>query len=325
MKVEALDSLEITVVLEDCGGYGVSLISQHGVAFLVRAQRGSTCKRILFDVAQNSEHLLYNLKRMEIPLSDIDMIVLSHGHRDHSRGVAEIISKIQEEKNAKNREREEVDLGNLPLIAHPDLFRPVFITDPYLRQYGMINADSREKIESVGGTLILSKKPLELMPGLLSTGEVERRTVFEDESELKLLSLVDGEPAENRVPEEIALVARVHDKGLVILTGCGHPGIINTIRQARAITGERKIEGIIGGLHLIDASNARIQATVEELRKLNIGWIAAGHCTGMRAQTELFRTFPGKFGPLRTGMVLRIPGDNFATQNDLIFFGGIKI
>jgi 7,8-dihydropterin-6-yl-methyl-4-(beta-D-ribofuranosyl)aminobenzene 5'-phosphate synthase len=262
---------------------------------------------------------------MEIPLSDIDMIVLSHGHRDHTRGVAEIISRIQEEKRAKNREREEVDLGNLPLIAHPDLFRPVFITDPYLRQYGMINADSRDKIESAGGALFLAKKPLELMPGLLTSGEVDRQTAFEDDSELKLFTLTDGEPEENRVPEEIALVARVHDKGLVILSGCGHPGIINIIRQAQAITGERKIEGIIGGLHLIDASNARIQATMEELRDLHFSWMAAGHCTGIRAQTELFRTFPGKFGPLRTGMVLKIPGENLATQKDLVFFGGIKI
>ena len=325
MKIGALDNLEITVVLDDCGGYGVSLISQHGVAFLVQAKRGPTCKRILFDVGQNPQHLLYNLKRMEIPLSDIDMIVLSHGHRDHSRGVAEIISRIQMGKMAKNREKEEVDRGNLPLVAHPDLFQPVFITDPYLRQYGMINADSREKIESAGGTLLLSKKPLELMPGLLTTGEVDRQTVFEDDSELKLFTLTDGEAVENRVPEEIALVARVRDKGLVIITGCGHPGIINVIRQAQAITEEKKIEGIIGGLHLIDASNARVQATVKELGKLDFGWLAAGHCTGMRAQTELFRTFAGKYGPLRTGMVLRIPGENLTVQNDLVFFGGIKI
>ena len=325
MKTVGLDSLEITVVMEDCGGYGVSLRSQHGVAFLVRACRGTTCRSILFDVGQNPRNLLYNLKRLNIPLSGIDMIVLSHSHRDHTRGVAKIVSKIQEEKRKKDLEREEVDRGNFPLVAHMDLFQPVFITDPHLRQYGMIGADSREKIESVGGTLFLSKKPLELMPGLLSSGEIERKTVFEDDSELRLFALEDGEPVENRVPEEIALVAQVQDKGLVILTGCGHPGIINIIRKAEAITGVGRIEGIMGGLHLIDASNARILATIEELCRREIGWIAAGHCTGMRAQMELLRSFAGKFSPLRTGMTVRIPGENFHTQGDLLFFGGIKI
>jgi len=102
--------------------------------------------------------------------------------------------------------------------------------------------------------------------------------------------------------QALVLADVVMDKGLVIVTGCSHAGIINIANQAVEVAGGNKIEGIIGGLHLVEASDTVIRKTVEELSKLKVVWVSAGHCTGFKAQVELYLAFRERFLPLHTGM-----------------------
>jgi len=121
-----------------------------------------------------------------------------------------------------------------------------------------------------------------------------------------LKTIEDGKVKDDQMLDDISVIANVKGKGLVIVTGCSHAGIVNIANHAIELTGCDKIEGIVGGLHLIDASKARIKRTVEELFKLNPAWIYAGHCTGFKAQVEFCVEFKEKFSPLHTGMQFEI-------------------
>jgi len=286
-EIGELNSLKITVLAEDSVLYESHYLGQHGVSFLLEGAKGSDVTRILVDVGQNSQALLNNMKLMNISPSIIDAVVLTHCHYDHTQGVARMLR--------------EIGRRDIQVIAHRDIFRLNFVTEPYLRHVGIMPGDSREEIEKAGGSLLLTKDPVKLMSGITTTGEVKRQTDFEEVG-IALKTIEGGEVVDDRMLDDISVVANVNGKGLVIVTGCSHAGIVNIARHAMELTDCEKIEGIIGGLHLIDAPDDRIKRTGEELSKLNPEWICAGHCTGFKAQVELYLTFRERFSPLQTGM-----------------------
>ncbi|OIP27124.1 MAG: MBL fold metallo-hydrolase [Chloroflexi bacterium CG_4_10_14_0_8_um_filter_46_9] len=290
-EIGELDSLKITVLTEDSVLYESHYLGQHGVSFLLEGAKGSDVMRILVDVGQNSQALLNNMKLMNISPSIIDAVVLTHCHYDHTQGVARMLKEIGRK--------------DIRVIAHRDIFRLNFVTEPYLRHVGIMPGDSREEIEKAGGSLLLNKGSVKLMSGITTTGEVKRQTDFEQVG-IALKTLEGGEVVDDQMLDDISVVANVSGKGLVIVTGCSHAGIVNIAKHAMELTGCEKIEGIIGGLHLIDAPDDRIKRTVEELSKLNPEWICAGHCTGFKAQVELYLAFRERFSPLQTGMQIEI-------------------
>ncbi|MBW2632167.1 MAG: MBL fold metallo-hydrolase [Deltaproteobacteria bacterium] len=292
MEIEGqLDNLRITVVAEDSVQYESSYLGQHGISLLLEAGREGDVKRVLVDVAQNPDALLENMVKMAISPASIDAIVLTHCHYDHTRGLAKVLGEIGKK--------------NFPVIAHPDIFRLNFTTDPFLRYVGVMDGDSREDIEAAGGMLYLTRDPMQIMPGLMTTGEVARVTNFE-EVDMSLFTVIEGEIKSDTMLDDISVAAHVKEKGIVVVTGCGHAGIVNILRHIRSLKGEQKIHGIIGGFHLIEASETRILKTVQGLKEFEPDWIAAGHCTGFRTQVELFNTFKDRFSPLCTGMVIDI-------------------
>ncbi len=290
-EIGELDSLKITVLTEDSVLYESHYLGQHGVSFLLEGAKGSDVMRILVDVGQNSQALLSNMKLMNISPSIIDAVVLTHCHYDHTQGVAKMLK--------------EIGRRDIQVIAHRDIFRLNFVTEPYLRHVGIMPGDSREEIEKTGGTLLLTRDPVKLMLGITTTGEVKRQTDFEQVG-IALKTIEGGEVVDDQMLDDISVVANVNGKGLVIVTGCSHAGIVNIARHAMELTGCEKIEGIIGGLHLVDASDVRIKRTGEELAKLNPKWICVGHCTGFKAQVELYLAFGERFSPLQTGMQFEI-------------------
>ena len=290
-EIGELNSLKITVLTEDSVLYESHYLGQHGVSFLLEGAKGSDVMRILVDVGQNSQALLSNMKLMNISPSIIDAVVLTHCHYDHTQGVARMLKEIGRK--------------DIQVIAHRDIFRLNFVTEPYLRHVGIMPGDSREEIEKAGGSLLLTKDPVKLMSGITTTGEVKRQTDFEQVG-IALKTIEGGEVVDDQMLDDISVVANVNGKGLVIVTGCSHAGIVNIARHAMELTGCEKIEGIIGGLHLVDASDVRIKRTGEELAKLNPKWICVGHCTGFKAQVELYLAFGERFSPLQTGMQFEI-------------------
>ena len=149
-----LSKLKLTVIAEDTVAYESPYLGQHGVSFLLTTERDGIKKNVLVDVAQNSTALLENINMMQISLSCVDAVVLTHCHYDHTQGLGTIIKEIGKK--------------DLPIIAHPDIFRLNFITDPYLRHVGVMDGDKKTDIEASGGSLYLTKDPLEIMPGLIN-------------------------------------------------------------------------------------------------------------------------------------------------------------
>jgi 7,8-dihydropterin-6-yl-methyl-4-(beta-D-ribofuranosyl)aminobenzene 5'-phosphate synthase len=287
-----LNRLKLTVIAEDSVGYESPFLGQHGISFLITAQRDNVERNVLVDVAQNPDALSENMGKMGIAASCIDTVVLTHCHYDHTQGLGKILKKIGKK--------------DLPVIAHQDIFRLNFITDPYLRHIGVMDGDKKEEIESAGGTLYLTRDSLELMPGLITTGEVERVTDFEEVG-IALYTVNEGELQSDPMRDDISIVANVKGKGLVIITGCSHAGIVNIVKQAVTITGTDKVHGIIGGFHLIEASDSRIKKTGQAIEEFNPDWVYAGHCTGFRAQVELYTRLKNRFSPLHTGMIVEVP------------------
>jgi 7,8-dihydropterin-6-yl-methyl-4-(beta-D-ribofuranosyl)aminobenzene 5'-phosphate synthase len=236
---DELTKLKITVIAEDSVLFESPYLGQHGISLLVVAERNGIQKHILVDVAQNPAALLENMHMLEIEPSSIDAVVLTHCHYDHTQGLTDVLGKIGKK--------------DIPVIGHPDIFRLNFITKPYLRHVGIMAGDRQADIENAGGALYLTEDPLEIMPGLFTTGQVERTTDFEEVG-ISLSTIENGRIRPDMMPDDISLVANVKGKGVVVMTGCSHAGIVNIAKQAVKLVGTDKIHGILGGFHLIEAT-----------------------------------------------------------------------
>lgn len=293
LKSEYLDGLTVTVVAEDSVMYESPYWGQHGISLFVTAIKDGVARNILIDVAQDPEALLHNMVLLGIRPETVDMIVLTHCHYDHTRGLVEVLKAVEKK--------------DLPVIAHPDLFRLDFIVEPYLRHVGVMAGDTRPAIEEQGGRLFLTSDPLQLMPGLSTTGYVKRQTDFEAVG-IPLMTIDDeGRLVQDTMRDDISVVAGFKGRGLVILSGCSHAGIVNIVKHSAALRGDDAVRAIIGGLHLVEAPMERITKTVEALGGMKIESVFAGHCTGFNAQAELRKKFGERFQPLQTGMRFEFP------------------
>lgn len=287
-----LDDLEIFVMAEDTVLYESPYLGQHGISLLIRATGGGVTKNVLMDVGQNPTGLLYNFKTMGIDPSCIDAIVITHCHYDHTQGLVEILKATGKQ--------------DLPVVAHPSMFRLNFITSPFLRHVGVMAGDSEEKIKEAGATLYLTTDPLELMPGLFTTGEVKRQTDYEEVGIGGLATIDEGRVRPDGMLDDLSIVARVRGHAPVILTGCSHAGIVNIVKQVASMCGTREFENVLGGFHLVESSEERIEKTVAGLLEFPMKAIMPGHCTGFRAQAALYAAFGKAFTQLQTGMRIQV-------------------
>jgi 7,8-dihydropterin-6-yl-methyl-4-(beta-D-ribofuranosyl)aminobenzene 5'-phosphate synthase len=284
-----LDKLTVTVLAEDSVPYESPLLGQHGVSFWLEAERKGITKKVLVDVGQNPEALLFNVEKLGVPLAEADAVVLTHCHYDHTQGLTRILETIGRK--------------DVPVIAHPALFRLNFVTDPFFQHVGVMQGDKPEDLRAAGAELVLVSGSLQLMPGLSTTGEVPRVTDFEEVG-IPLSTLDEnGRVVPDSMPDDLSLAARIEGKGLVIITGCSHAGIINILKHAAAPN--ERVEGVIGGLHLVEASEERIEKTASALAEFSPSLVAAGHCTGFRAQAALYAKFGKKFTTMGSGTVFR--------------------
>ena len=283
---EKLDCLRILTLAENTAPFGGSLLGQHGLSFLIEGKSEQAILQVIMDVGQDYDALCKNMEKLNINAGQVDAIVLSHCHYDHTSNIVALLTQTKKQ--------------GVPVIAHPHIFRTHFINAPVLRHVGMTKGNNMQALVSAGGQLFLTRDPLPLMPGLTTTGEVPRITSFE-ENVLKVFTINKGNMLKDSMPDDISLVACIKGRGLVVITGCSHAGIINIIKQAFSLYPGEELHAVIGGLHLVGAGAERISKTVEELCSFKPDLVSAGHCTGFDAQVALYNGLGERFVPLSTG------------------------
>ena len=255
--------------------------AEHGFSMLVRVFMGDNSCSILFDTGISFEGVIVNAERMGLDLSEIDYVVLSHGHYDHFGGLQAAVNAIGK--------------TGLPIIAHEDMFKPRGTADPHggLRQHPQFPTPT----QLYPAKIVNTKQPhLIACDYVCVTGEIPRKTAFEKGFPQNKLFTGSTWRSDPWVLDDRALVINLKNKGLVVISGCAHAGIVNTIRYAQQITATASVYGVIGGFHLAGKEyESRIQPTLGELRQINPILMIPCHCTGWRANHALAKEFPDAF------------------------------
>lgn len=279
-QVESVQSVKV-VTLADNLVYYSRLLGQFGFsAFIEIVDYNKDIHHIVFDTGSNKQGLLHNIKTLKINLSSLEFIVLSHGHYDHTSATVELIKKSQRQ---------------VKVLVHPYAFLPKFRIRKKRREYHGIPKGERETdIQEAGGHVIKATKPTEIIPGVITSGEIKRTNPFEKIT-WKAMTIIEGKQVQDKVLEDQALFINIRKHGLLIIVGCAHAGIVNTLDHALAVTGVKKLYGFIGGTHLIRPKEQRLNETIDRLKEYDMKLMAPSHCTGYKSMTVLNQTFPNEF------------------------------
>jgi 7,8-dihydropterin-6-yl-methyl-4-(beta-D-ribofuranosyl)aminobenzene 5'-phosphate synthase len=278
----------------ETGSTMVGLMAEHGFSALVSVRRGTTTTTLLFDTGLSPDAMVTNAARLGADLSQIQAVVLSHGHWDHAGGLAGLAARQ--------------GTRSLPMVVHPMIWTRRRLTVPG-REPDELPTLSRRALEGEGFAVIERREPSLLVDGcILITGEVDRTTEFER-----------GMPAAHQawtgsawqhdplVIDDQALVVHVRECGLMVLTGCSHAGAINIVRHAQRLTAVPRLHALLGGLHLSGpAFEPIIGRTVGALTRMAPDLVVSGHCTGWRAQHALAAAMPDAWAAGSSGSSFRL-------------------
>lgn len=273
--------------------------AENGISFLVEAHRGRHALRVLFDVGLTGTVLRHNMSVLGVDPDSIDHVVISHGHPDHFGGIHSFLELAQH---------------RVPVATHQDAELPRYLKLGDGRVSPAYNADfTMARVESSGGVPVLTKDPLDLGLGVRTTGEIPRLVSFEAAAPpfqagtpgLYQIS-AQGEMRRDEVQDEMGLVIDVKGAGLVVLTGCAHAGVVNTITQARQVCGDKPIRAVMGGFHLGFPTTPpeNVGLTVEALGELGVQTIMPMHCSGLAAHSQVSHALAGHYVQPAVGTVL---------------------
>jgi 7,8-dihydropterin-6-yl-methyl-4-(beta-D-ribofuranosyl)aminobenzene 5'-phosphate synthase len=275
--------ISITVLVENTVS-DERLIAEHGLAVWIECDAG----RILFDTGQGRA-LAHNAERLGVDLSTADAIALSHGHYDHTGGLPTALAAAP----------------GATVYAHPAARGTKFAWSPTSppRAIGVPGA-SAEALSANKGRFIETRGPTELFGGLRLTGEVPRTTEFEDGGGPFALDEACAVP--DPMLDDQALFFP-STEGIVLILGCAHAGVVNTMRYVAELMGDERLHCVMGGMHLVGASDERIAKTMDAFRAFDVGRIGPAHCTGERAVARFHREFPERVFACPAGSRFEFP------------------
>ncbi len=259
-----------------------SILAEHGFAALVTVATNSSTHTLLFDFGLSEFGAAFNTKALNADLSSVEAIALSHGHPDHTGGFKQLV-----EMTGKK---------GIKFVLHPAGLRDsryIKISEDFKILFPPL---TREHVQSVGLELVESARPYPLLEdSILFLGEIPRKTDFE-QGMPNAFYKENGEEKKDNLEDDTSIIMNLKGKGLVVLSGCAHAGIINTVNYAREITGINKIHVVMGGFHLSGPQfEPIIQPTTEALKALDPDYIIPTHCTGRKAINYIEKEMPEKF------------------------------
>ena len=259
-----------------------SIRAEHGFSTWITVTKNETVHHMLFDFGFSEDGAALNAKALNVDLSQVEVLVLSHGHQDHLGGLETLVAAVGKK--------------SLDLVVHPGVFvKPRYrkITEDFRI---VVPSLSREKADETGLNIVQTREPYLLLDGDgIFLGEIPRTTDFE-KGVPDMFYEVEGEETQDPFNDDSAIVFNIKDKGLVVISGCAHAGIVNTIKYAQHITGVRDVWAVMGGFHLSGADfDGVISPTTAGLKEINPHYIIPAHCTGRDAVMHIEREMPDAF------------------------------
>lgn len=252
----------------------MGLLGEWGLSILVEVDG----MRVLLDTGQDTV-AVHNADALGIDLSTVDKIVLSHGHCDHTGGLRSVLAAMKKP---------------VEIIAHPDIWTSKYVRLSGEETHTYIGIPfQREELEGLGAAFTLSREPVWITDCIVTTGEIPMGNDYERIDSI-LYVKEEGEFKPDPLRDDMSLVIK-SDDGLVVIAGCAHRGIINTLHHAQELTGVKKIKAVIGGTHLMSAGEEQIKLTITALRELDIKNLGPSHCTGFYAAARLAEEFKDSF------------------------------
>ncbi len=276
--------LRITTLSENTAG-SRDLLAEWGISFLIETER----ETILFDTGKTIT-VAHNVAALGVNLNQVSKIVLSHGHYDHTGGLHQMLQRIGKD---------------IEVIAHPDIWAPKYRHRKGEKDRHIGIPFQRQELESLGAVFVLTSESVKVAENCITTGEVPMITDYET-IDSGLFVKTDSGWQPDKLLDDLSLIIDT-EPGLVVVLGCAHRGVINTLHHARKLTGGKPIHAVLGGSHLVNASRERVQRTVADLKKLDVQKMGLCHCTSLPAISTLAHEFGDRFFFNITGTVFELP------------------